>query len=522
MLQSFGLWEDNHLSDAALSNYVQGQLPPQIWLQADEHLASCEACRMRLKLWLNRSAGKDAALSALTQAFVRETIVPPVPRMVPIAADYPDFETMAAYIDGQLSFSETSRFESLLERFPALVGEVDELRALKGQLEKEVPRREGPPMVVQTTQQVAPTEVRSSKAWWERFLWPLQSLATTAVAAMLLLTLGVQPLQQELEKQRDDQTEQAARFRSQIELAKQENSKLRSQSRQFQNRLENQKQSLALRSRKLQRDMGALQNNVAALNAQLEREKREMERLARKQTANQQTPQEPSPRPTSPSRPASTPPFIADGDGVIARQGQNYLRLEGAQVLSPAAVRALRDGQLQEHPDLSALRSSATQSRGIGQRFHVLSPVATKVREVRPVLRWEKVMGATAYRIVLRDETAGSFIYSSQPVTISLAAPSWTVTDDLPRGHRFEWKVEAYTGQKLLATSPQKPDLAARFEVLSEADSKALEEELKQAGTSVLLRSIVMARFGVRQEAEAKLRSWRRRDVSFRKWRASS
>jgi hypothetical protein len=164
-------------------------------------------------------------------------------------------------------------------------------------------------------------------------------------------------------------------------------------------------------------------------------------------------------------------------------------------------VEALRDGSLPEAEALGFLRSgkSALLGRQGASSFKVISPRATLVRSDRPTFRWEPKTGARAYELVVftEDLTRMADVRVSNVTEAALKTP-------LPRGQTYLWQVAAITREgREVAPAPPEPE--ARFRVLSAPESEALEKSLAAAGNSDLVASVLLARAGLRDEAETRL-----------------
>lgn len=166
-----------------------------------------------------------------------------------------------------------------------------------------------------------------------------------------------------------------------------------------------------------------------------------------------------------------------------------------------AVVAALQDGALAEPEGLAALRGRAGTLMGesAAPSFHVTTPLGTFVRSDRPTFRWTAHPKARGYELSIFSEAlvkvASAHVSSGTEATPPAA---------LERGRTYQWQVKALTPDgPLVAPAPPQPE--ARFRVLGEAESTALESALATAGDSDLVAGILLARAGVRDEAERRL-----------------
>ncbi len=74
----------------------------------------------------------------------------------------------------------------------------------------------------------------------------------------------------------------------------------------------------------------------------------------------------------------------------------------------------------------------------------------------------------------------------------------------LERGRTYLWQVAAI-GREGREVAPAPPEPEARFRVLSASESETLEKSLAAAGDSDLVASVLLARAGIRDEAETRL-----------------
>ncbi len=205
---------------------------------------------------------------------------------------------------------------------------------------------------------------------------------------------------------------------------------------------------------------------------------------------------------TRPTTPALAPPVAQLRDGgrdVALRSDGSIAGLPSLPLETRAAVvAALRDGELRQPDALGPLRGSVGTLMGAGDAatLRVLSPLATFVRSDRPTFRWTGHKDARAYELVVFDEALAKV----GGVRVAGATEA-TLPQPLARGRTYVWQVAA-VGRKGRTVAPAPPEPEARFRVLGDAEAAALDRALAVASESDLVAAVLLARAGVRDEAE--------------------
>lgn len=220
----------------------------------------------------------------------------------------------------------------------------------------------------------------------------------------------------------------------------------------------------------------------------------------------QQQPTSPRPAPGTPGTPANVRVALQDAGGIIGLDAADAL-------IAPAAVTTIADASKQDA--IAALRAGALPRTALprdvrGSRpltllgepearapFGVIAPIATGVRDSRPVLRWQPHPRARAYTVVIFTDRLEQVAASGQ-----LHATTWTPAIDLKAGITYQWQVTALTPDGP-ALTPAPPQPEARFRVLSVAQRQTLDQQLAEAGSSNLLRGLALTRAGLLDEAES-------------------
>ncbi len=544
------LWEEEHLSKDALVRWRNHTLSPAQIVEASEHLAVCEKCRDQLaapKALLLLAQALDNGQDEL--AFLRE------PEL-----QHPNFEQMEAFVDELMTPAGRRNVERHLALCQVCSAQVADLRAVQRDLRDWQTSSHIVPEVVApastTANGAAPYSIaasertstpvgppmrvalpvtngeKSRRSWWEmlrnmqRYLLPLET-AGVAAAAVFLLLIG--PSRQKLvdiSAKYDDMARQKELADAALTRGQDQNRRSDAQIKQLKNRMASFSQqgataqqkiqqleaALASQSNDTQSQLSATQSKLEEAKSQLsaleEQHRRDLEDFAGRPSVGS-SPVAPSP--TSPSSGShSGVQTFSDGPGAhIVIQNGHAVRVPNPQALSDDASRVLKDG-LQDPPSVKALRALAPTSKSADTQFHfrLLSPVATRIRDVRPLLRWEAVPRANVYRVTLADETdLGAPLLKSDLLTKS----QWQPEEPLIRGHRYSWTVQAWkkdqnTGKlHVLADAPHKPDLAANFELLTQAQEDALQAHLGTVNDSPFERSRALAKAGVMDEARQQL-----------------
>ncbi len=131
-----------------------------------------------------------------------------------------------------------------------------------------------------------------------------------------------------------------------------------------------------------------------------------------------------------------------------------------------------------------------------GQPFKLLTPGRTVIVSDRPSFTWEKLSGATGYRVLVGDLTGHEVAKSEE---LSSERTSWTPPRPLKRGETYAWNVIAIVdGKELYSPGPSASTM--KFQVLSTTQLKRLTE-LEKTGSHLAL-GVFYVRQGMVGEAE--------------------
>ena len=131
-----------------------------------------------------------------------------------------------------------------------------------------------------------------------------------------------------------------------------------------------------------------------------------------------------------------------------------------------------------------------------GQPFKLLSPERTVIFADRPSFEWEKLSGATAYKVLVGD-MRGHEVAKSEDLPPDQT--SWTPHKSLKRGETYAWNVIAIVNGKEIV-SPGASASEVKFTILSDNSASELEQ-LKNAHSHLAL-GVFYARQGMVAEAE--------------------
>ena len=224
--------------------------------------------------------------------------------------------------------------------------------------------------------------------------------------------------------------------------------------------------------------------------------------------ARQETPP-PSPVPPSITPSPETVPLLAqltDGTGRVTLDQRG--NLSGLEALSPAYQRLVKEAlTTQRLPASGALQGLNRRGSSLmggdeqGNKFSLITPAGKVVFSDRPIFRWTRLGGATAYVVEIYDAQF-TLVMTSEP----LQRTEWTPQQPLARGGVYVWQVKATKdGQEVLAPKP--PAAQARFRVLAQTTADEIAQARRAYASSHLTLGLLYAQAGLLDEADQELRA---------------
>lgn len=213
----------------------------------------------------------------------------------------------------------------------------------------------------------------------------------------------------------------------------------------------------------------------------------------------------PSP-PVATAMPAETAPVasLVDRGGQIALYADG--RVSGAVPahLTAAVASALRGQPLPGVARVTVLRPPTPAPLGAGPAPMPLSlnaPIGTRVRTATPLFSWTTTVPGEAYQVRVFDER-----YIEVATSPTVRTRSWTPTSPLPSGRVLTWQLSA-TGAAGQRVAPGPDAAEARFEILTDAARRDIEQRLEECGEGLIPRLLVLSEAGLLAEAAETLDS---------------
>jgi hypothetical protein len=143
----------------------------------------------------------------------------------------------------------------------------------------------------------------------------------------------------------------------------------------------------------------------------------------------------------------------------------------------------------------STLRGGASR-----QPFKLLSPTRSVILSNRPNFKWDKVEGASAYRVYVNNLRGHEAATSEE---LPSEHTEWVVPKSLKRGEIYAWTVVAVVdGREIVSPGRSSPE--RKFQVLSTINLQQLNK-IKKARSHLAL-GVFYVRVGMAAEAERELR----------------
>ncbi|MBA3322457.1 MAG: hypothetical protein H0T45_13570 [Pyrinomonadaceae bacterium] len=433
-----------HFTEQHVERYRSRLMSPAELLAADDHLAVCEACRLKTAATVRAAALLISLRHDLeTAADIAET-------------NHLSYEQIAALIDEKIIGPERTVIEEHRDRCASCAAEVRDLFAFKSTLATKTaaadpPTRAATPSI---TERVA-AFWRWPAAWWAGPPFATAAVVLVAVAATIFMLLVLKPTEP-----------------TQTELAQSSPSP------------------------------PIVQPSSSPATSEASR----LSTAATPDKAARVPLEDDVPLPAT-DVPAEMAVALNDGGGRVTldRRG-NLTGLVGLSPSSQQAVKkALTSGAVATPRGLTELaRGNGTLmgSSGGGVAFPLVSPVGVVVRSERPTLRWRPLSGgATGYTVTLLDANLNAV--ATSPL---LDTTEWTVPRALARGASYTWQVTAVKdGREII--SPAAPAPEARFKILEPTQAAQLRRLEAAHPTSHLARGVSYAQAGLLDDAAREFRA---------------
>ena len=185
--------------------------------------------------------------------------------------------------------------------------------------------------------------------------------------------------------------------------------------------------------------------------------------------------------------------------------------------LSPELQTTMNDALARDHFALPSkveeLRHGRERLAGqvtrVSTGLKLISPVATAVETEKPVFRWTRIEGTTAYRINLapRDNDA-----AVETFVVPAGQTTWSPSKPLARGQIYEWEVQAVRNNETIDQAPAPPEPEALFYVLNQQEREAVARERQKLHPSHLALGLIDARAGLIDAARDEFRALQNED----------
>lgn len=168
----------------------------------------------------------------------------------------------------------------------------------------------------------------------------------------------------------------------------------------------------------------------------------------------------------------------------------------------PAAMRdeiakALVAERIQRPSILKDLAGEKSTLRGSNsaQPFKLISPVRTVIVSDRPAFKWEKLSGASTYRVYVNDLSGHEAARSEE---LPSDRTAWIVPKPLKRAEIYSWIVMAVVdGKEIVSPGPSSPEM--KFQILSTSNMQKLNQ-LRRTRSHLAL-GVFSAKVGLLTEA---------------------
>ncbi|HYN25450.1 MAG TPA: hypothetical protein VES69_10450 [Pyrinomonadaceae bacterium] len=210
----------------------------------------------------------------------------------------------------------------------------------------------------------------------------------------------------------------------------------------------------------------------------------------------------PTPNASPLEKPNSTAALVALSDGVAMVTLDRRGNISGLDDV-PAPVRdeiakVLLSERIERPSILKDLAGEESTLRGSnrGQSFKLISPARTVILSDQPTFEWERVSGASSYRVYVGDSSGHEVKRSEE---LSSEQTQWVLPTPLKRGEVYAWTVIAVVDRKeIVSPGPASPEM--KFQILSASNLQQLNK-LKKTRSHLAL-GVFYASAGMIAEAE--------------------
>ena len=160
-------------------------------------------------------------------------------------------------------------------------------------------------------------------------------------------------------------------------------------------------------------------------------------------------------------------------------------------------AKALTSEAIEKPAVLRDLAGPDSRLRGTNsaQSFKLMAPARAVILDAQPVFKWEKLPGASGYRVYVTDPQGREVAKSDD---LPQRTTEWKSTTLLKRGEIYSWSVVAVVdGKEIVSPGPALPEM--KFKILSSGNLQELNHVRRTR--SHLARGITFAKFGMIPEA---------------------
>lgn len=433
-----------HVTERQMKRFVVSALPEPELVVIAKHLSDCETCQELLSETLRRQRGSEGVRFTLAPEFW-------------LKHEHVDYEQLVDIADDKLDATDREIIDIHLDICATCREDVRSFLAFRQELESQLHVRYGP--VAQKPQR---GRIRLW-TWWQGLAWkPAYAAAAITLLAIALATLVL------LLKHSTNVFEAGGSPTPQLSPTP---------------ALDSDRASV-------------IPSPVPTLPAH-------------ESASNSPTPT----RPPSPKRTIDNPSPPRDDSHVVValNDGRSTITVDArANVMGlddvPSETRreianALLSGKVETPEIVKELSVPERTLRGpnSGQAFKLLSPGRTVIINDRPSFEWERLPGATSYRVYVGDLKGHEVAKSEE---LSPDRTSWTPAASVKRGEIYSWAVAAVVdGKEVFSPGAAAPEM--KFQILS---SHSLQElnQLRKARSHLAL-GVFYARVGLLTDAEQEL-----------------